>query len=114
MTDTTYNGWTNYETWCVGMYLDGNYTGEGTYRYTIDIVENAMWEGGPNHLRSHVADTLKAFIEEETDTYTSEVVGAPDPINPLTTDLLGASLSRVNWYELAEAWIENMSELVES
>ncbi len=27
-----YNGWSTYETWATGMFLDGNYTGEGTYR----------------------------------------------------------------------------------
>ena len=30
MTAETYNGWTNYEKWAVGLYLDGNYDGLGT------------------------------------------------------------------------------------
>jgi hypothetical protein len=38
---TTYNGWKNYETWAVGMYLDGNYTGEGTYLDVLDVVRES-------------------------------------------------------------------------
>lgn len=39
MTDQTYNGWTNYETWAVGMFLDGNYTGEGIEEALKNYVE---------------------------------------------------------------------------
>ena len=100
MTDSTYNGWTNYETWAVGMWLDGNYSGEGTYRSTIEIVENAAWEGGMNHQRSHVADALKSWVRGENETEDAS----------LAADLLGAAFDTVNWYELADAWIENVNE----
>ncbi|MES2147868.1 MAG: hypothetical protein V4491_08470 [Pseudomonadota bacterium] len=36
--DDTYNGWKNYETWAVGMYLDGNYDGPSTYYETVERV----------------------------------------------------------------------------
>lgn len=42
MSDTEYNGWSNYETWAVGMYLDGNYTGSGTYELAIETVRQAL------------------------------------------------------------------------
>ena len=108
MSDTTYNGWTNYETWCVGMYLDGNYTGEGTYLYTIEVVEQAMTDVEPNRYatpeqrtRWSVANALQSMLEDDDD------LGSADG---LATDLLGAAWSRVNWYELADAWIDSVTE----
>ena len=40
--DETCNGWKNYETWAVGMYLDGNYDGPGTYYAAIETVRGIM------------------------------------------------------------------------
>ncbi len=111
MTDDTYNGWTNYETWAVGMYLDGNYTGSGTYEYTIETVRTAMTNVEENRCSSpeqrtrwSVAEALRDMMSEEMD------LGAQDG---LASDLLNASWSMVNWYELADAWIENLAEIVE-
>ena len=42
MSDETYNGWKNYETWAVGMYLDGNYDGPSTYYAAIETVRGAI------------------------------------------------------------------------
>jgi hypothetical protein len=36
MTDTTYNGWTNYPTWCVNLWLSND---EGLYRATVELVD---------------------------------------------------------------------------
>ena len=35
--DTTYNGWTNYETWNVALYISNNY---GFYKLAQEVVEN--------------------------------------------------------------------------
>lgn len=106
--DTTYNGWKNYETWAVGMYLDGNYTGEGTYLYTLEIVDDLMMsiEAGPRR-RWNVADALKLFVTNDL-AYDEEREGFTP--NPLAADLLGAALSSVDWYELADAWIKTVAE----
>ena len=107
MTDTTYNGWTNYETWAVGMYLDGNYTGEGTYLYVVEQVRSWIDDG---RQRWSIADGLEAFVRDDL-AYDEDSEGFTP--NPLASDLLGASLSSVNWYELADAWIDNLTEIVE-
>lgn len=95
---TTYNGWTNYETWAVGMYLDGNYDGEATYRYVLDLV------------REHgayvpmVADALRDLVAEHTSRAVDRIASG------LAADLLGAAVSEVNWHELAE---HKCSEIIE-
>jgi hypothetical protein len=109
MTEDTYNGWANYETWAVGMYLDGNYDGPGTYYLTIDTVRDALHNGGT---ALQVADALKEMVEEYTNPHTIDD-DHPDPaLHPLVADLFGAALSSVDWHELADAWIENVSEQV--
>lgn len=99
--DRSYNGWSNYETWAVGMFLDGNYTGEGTYREVLQLVENVTRErnsagdqGEQPFYALHVADALKDYVEQE-------IHGDQAPAS-LATDLLGTALSEVDWRELAD------------
>jgi hypothetical protein len=89
---TTYNGWTNYETWAVGMYLDGNYDGEGTYK---DILEITREQGADKYCTASELQTYLQGTIENSD---------PDGIasSGIIGDLLGAALSEVNWLELAE------------
>lgn len=109
--DTTYNGWANYETWAVGMYLDGNYDGEGTYLAVLDLVRDLVRErnqaaedGEQPFYASYVADALKDWtterIGEETD----------DLANGIAADLLGAALSAVDWHELGEHKVAEVNE----
>lgn len=85
----TYNGWSNYETWVAGMFLDGNYDGEGTYRAVLEIVER--------HAESDELDvyTLATALGEFVEESLPELGG-------LAGDLLRAAVSEINWLELAE------------
>ena len=106
MSDSTYNGWSNYETWAVGMWLDGNYTGSVTYEYAIETVRDALERSTFNVLsgqmndRYEVSQALKTWVREDNETEDAS----------LAADLLGAAFDSVNWYELADAWIQNVNE----
>jgi len=50
----TYNGWKNYPTWAVNLWLSND---EGLYAGTLARVEASKGEG-----RHEVADTLKAWV----------------------------------------------------
>jgi hypothetical protein len=121
-TEDTYNGWKNYETWAVGMYLDGNYDGPGTYYAAIEAVRDALTGDHPESeywtveqsQRYGVADRLKDFVEEYVNPHSYDD-DHPDPqLHPLVADLLNAALFEVDWHELADAWITNVSEQVEA
>jgi hypothetical protein len=94
---STYNGWANYETWAVGMYLDGNYDGEGTYRYVLDLVAEADGVG-------QVADALQALATEQVEAATDGLASG------LAADLLGAALGSVDWRELAEHKVDEVAQ----
>ena len=69
-----YNGWTNYETWAVGMWLDGNYSGSETYHATIETVRDALKRSTYNVItetmndRYEVSQALKTWVREENET----------------------------------------------
>ena len=90
MSDQTYNGWTNYETWVIKLWLDNE---EGTYQLQREWVQEAREEAGARNLTATLADRIKDWVEEN---------------NPITdasmySDLLSAAISEAGFYEMAEA-----------
>ena len=111
MQDEGYNGWKNYETWAVNMYLDGNYDGPGTYYAALEAARE-VYPTEESGRRSLVADALRELVEENVNPHMVDD-DHPDPnFHPLVADLLGAALDSVNWYEIADAWIDAVAEQV--
>jgi hypothetical protein len=90
MADQSYNGWTNYETWNVALWIDNE---QGSYDEARDMARRARSE-------SELADKLKGWVEDMT----------PDLGASMFADLLGAALSSVDWYEIAEHYYEEAHE----
>jgi hypothetical protein len=96
MSDDRYNGWKNYETWAVGMYLDGN-------KCVLDRVRETAPEG-VYAVAGALEDYVRAYLPE---------LGAS-----IAADLLGAAVDTVDWTELAthkyneivEEWTMNARE----
>jgi hypothetical protein len=86
MNEKQYNGWSNYETWAVKLWIDND---EGSQEY---------W----NERASEAKDvySLSQELQTEHEENTPAVTG-------VYADLLNASLSEVNWHEIAEALRED-------
>jgi hypothetical protein len=87
--DTTYNGWKNYETWAVHLWLSNE---EPLYHEARELAD-AEYEYptmGP-------CDAFKEWVEE--------MMPALEE-GSLQADLLGAALSEVDWLEVVEAFKE--------
>ena len=78
--DRSYNGWTNYETWNVNLWLDNE---PGAYEDKREIIRRAgnKWEAEKD---------LRAYVEDMM----------PDLGASMWADLLGAAMSEVNWGEI--------------
>ena len=92
-TPETYNGWKNYPTWAVNLWLSND---QGLYEVIRENIETIRATGDPETRRVDTADYIK-----ET---TIEMV-LPDLGGSLTADLLGYSVAMVDWFEIADAWL---------
>jgi hypothetical protein len=114
MTDEAgYNGWANYATWSVALILDND---ERLYNERREVARSAAEQGRaerPDHfteeesIRFHVADQLKEWVTDSVPEFDEQPYG---PLCYLWSQLLGAALSEVNWFELADNYIDELEE----
>jgi hypothetical protein len=100
-----YNGWKNYETWNVALWIDNE---QGSYS-TRSMMAQDAWDNAEasrsftrnDQATLDLANALQAWIEGE---------------NPLSgsasvfSDLLGAALGEVDWHEIAENFLEDVEK----
>ena len=87
--DEKYNGWMNYETWVVNLWITDD---SGSVDHYNELASECM-----------DAYELSMRIKDEVED------NAPEMEPSLYTDLLTASMSMVNWVEIAEHFMENNS-----
>lgn len=97
MNTKEYNGWTNYETWLVKLWMDND---QGSYLMFQEQAEEHYRRNGMDDI-SDLADSIKEAHEEML----PEVEG-------FAAGLLNAAMSEVNWYEIAESLLNDAKEVV--
>jgi hypothetical protein len=94
MENKTYNGWTNYETWAVKLWMDNE---EGSYNYWLDEAKQAIRHGkDKDDAIYNLSQTLKECHEE-----------ALPELKGFASDLLNAAMSEVDWREIAESLVND-------
>ncbi len=90
-----YNGWTNYETWSVGLWLTND---EGALMTANEIVQYG--EPISESEGYDMAKALKTWVEDQA----PKLPGYNDECFPmgLFDQLIQAALSDVNWSEIVE------------
>jgi hypothetical protein len=109
MSEETYNGWKNYPTWAVNLWLSNERPlyEEALERTRYIIEEYAhpttdVWTEEESK-RFNTADMFKEWIDELA--RPGEEVEAS-----MATDLLGWALDYVDYQEIADSWIEQVTE----
>ena len=101
MKDEGYNGYENYQTWAVCLWIDNE---QSTQQWALDLARECL-DSAPEHqmvregfvtveqrARYDLADLLQDELSE----------GAPDIGNNVYSDLMHSAIARVNWDEVAQ------------
>lgn len=108
MKDEKYNGWTNYETWAVKLWMDND---EGSYLYWKERAQETFDN-------AKAGDAYATQTREQAATYelSEQLKDEHNDNNPceesnnVYTDLMRAALDSVNWYEIAESLLEDVEK----
>jgi hypothetical protein len=87
-----YNGWVNYETWLVNLWIDNDFGSD----YWQEAAKELWDEENPNKSQRLLADQMENEIAEHM----------PD-LKGLYADMLNAAFSEVDWDEIASHYIED-------
>lgn len=103
--ESGYNGWTNYETASVHLWLTND---EGSYNYWRDEARRHRAEARDC---SNVKEGLWTTEQAEKFNLAAQLKDEIEDASPLTeatlfSDLLNAALSEVDWHEVAAAFLE--------
>ena len=92
----TYNGWANYETWFIHIWLTND---EGIYDECREAAEEQSE-------RYELVSWLKEHVE-----YLAELT-VPDLFTSgnFVSDLYQAAISEVDWYEIAESFLAEIKD----
>ncbi len=110
MTKKEYNGWFNYETWLVNLWMGNE---EGSSDYYAEMAQE-RWDNATSTAyatREQVATCdLAEMIKDEYEDSMADLLESKKLQSSVWADLLNASLSEVNWDEIAEHLIENVDK----
>jgi len=100
-----YNGWTNRETWATKLHIDND---QALYEIALDYArqEIAGHDEGEEINSYHLGETFESWITE--DLLTLENIAGNQGLFSMLTDI--GSLYRVNWQEIAQAYIDEVKE----
>lgn len=106
MRDETCNGWQNYETWCVHLWMDNE---RGQQDYWRDEARTCYADAEADGCLTRkdlaaiaLADRIK---DEHEDAATEMLRQANYETGPLA-DLLNGALGAVNWDQIARRWMD--------
>jgi hypothetical protein len=103
--DSSYNGWSNYETWVVNLWLGND---EGSYNTCRTLAQRCFEEAVADQVLSRkeracyqLANSLKELVADGNPLASEASVYA---------DLINASLSEVNWKEIANSLLDETED----
>lgn len=104
MRNDSYNGWSNYETWVVNLWIDNEQSSQESMQdRALELLQKAIDKGCDlESVKNDATYELSQCIKDMHEENTPETVG-------VFADLLNAALGSVDWYEIAKHYIDDIS-----
>lgn len=100
--EKSYNGWKNYETWAMALWIDND---EGTYNQSREMAKDALEAHNERTgYGATAAGSLAHYLKEWQEEMMPEIKAS------VWSDLLRAAFSEVDWFEIAENYLEEVTE----
>ena len=94
----TFNGWSNYQTWAVNLWITNTQSSYFHWRNrTKEILGEPATQDDVRLALATLADEIREAIEEE----------CAIPNANLASDLMNAALAEVDWHEIAQALMDD-------
>jgi hypothetical protein len=104
-TKKTYNGYTNYETWNVKLWIDND---QESQEYWLASARTALKDAEADNLFTKEENATNYLREELKEEFHQ---GMPDLGASTYADLLNSAMSEVNWHEIAQDLINDCKEI---
>jgi hypothetical protein len=118
--DKTYNGWTNYETWNVKLWMDNDQASCNGYAAMAQEAYDEAGDGLSAYAKfagreiftrkERAALLLSGKLKTEYEEASEQILEQSGQTASVWADLLGAALSEVNWKEIADSLLEDVSD----
>jgi len=102
MTDTKYNGWTNYETWLTNLHFENFEFEEFVDDGSFDLLD-----------RDEIKDWIANYIEESVEHCAYEYLELGQPQNLFITDMIQSFLGEVDWHDIADHYCDDVYKWME-
>ncbi len=105
-----YNGWTNYETWNVKLWMDNEQNSSEYWGQIAQDLYDAAESSNVFTKDEQAIIDIAARLKDEFETAKDEWLEESGKSCSMWADLLGASLSEVDWGEIAENLLEDVDK----
>ena len=100
-----YNGWTNKETWLICLWIDNE---QALQEKVLQLAADAKINPKKSEVWT-VAEAEKFTLEQSIDDFVDELIyNERESAGGLISDLLSCAISRINFLELAEHYLEEV------
>lgn len=107
MSDIEYSGWTNYETWCVVLWINNT---EGDQRYWQEETQRAWDRAKPGQYTTKEQEACRYLAERLQVDHEAGAAEIKRIQGTVYIDLLGRALDTVNWDEIAKSFLEDVDK----